>query len=456
MFNLNSMNKFLAVLKREYKKVVFTWAFLITTFLMPLGAALVMVVPVLIFSIEGDITRIAIVDKKGSIAQRLKKNLTPERVREKVKNGAAESLTDLSVSQKEQLKRGSDLLAGNLKFIEYDAEGKPAQQIKEELNAQIVAKKLDAYLIVPENIDAKGSKFELFSRKAGDFVLNQTLEDALNESVRSQRLANANISEEKLKELSRRVEFVKKPITDTGEEKEKAIEPWAGFIVAMLIYIILLVYGQAIMVAIVEEKETRISEVLFSSAKPFELLMGKLVGVGLAGLTQLGIWIAVVLGFIAFGLVGLAASGIEIEIPHITFSMVGYFFVFFLLGFFIYATIYALIGSMITNMQEGGQFALLPVMILVAGLYFCLAVVRDPNSTLAFWVSIAPFFAPIVMPVRILAEVPPFWQIALAILLNGATIVGLTWVASRVYRVGMLMYGKRATIPEVWKWIWQS
>jgi ABC-2 type transport system permease protein len=111
---------------------------------------------------------------------------------------------------------------------------------------------------------------------------------------------------------------------------------------------------------------------------------------------------------------------------------------------------------MVTNMQEGGQFALPPIMLLLVGLYFCFAVVRDPNSTFAFWVSIAPFFAPIVMPVRVIAEVPPFWQIALAIVLNVVAIIGLTWIASRVYRVGMLMYGKRATIPEVWKWIKQS
>ena len=136
--------------------------------------------------------------------------------------------------------------------------------------------------------------------------------------------------------------------------------------------------------------------------------------------------------------------------------MVIYFFIFFLLGYFIYATIYALIGSMVTSMQEGGQFALPPILILLIGLYFCFAVIRDPNSAFAFWVSIAPFFAPIVMPVRIVSDMPPFWQIALAIVLNGAAIVGLTWAASRVYRVGMLMYGKRATIPEVWKWIRQS
>jgi ABC-2 type transport system permease protein len=130
--------------------------------------------------------------------------------------------------------------------------------------------------------------------------------------------------------------------------------------------------------------------------------------------------------------------------------------VFFLVGYFIYASIFALIGASVTTTQEGGQFAFPAIMLLLIGFYFCFIVIRDPNSDMSFWVSVAPFFAPITMPVRILAETPPFWQIALAIVLNLITIVGLVWLASRVYRVGMLMYGKRATIPEILKWIRQA
>jgi ABC-2 type transport system permease protein len=136
--------------------------------------------------------------------------------------------------------------------------------------------------------------------------------------------------------------------------------------------------------------------------------------------------------------------------------MIACFLVYFLLGFFLYASIFALIGSMVTSVQEGGQFAFLPVMIMLGAFYFCFAVIRDPNSDLSFWVTLAPFLAPITMPVRILAETPPAWQIGLSVLINAATIAALVWVAARVYRVGMLMYGKRATIPEVWKWIRQA
>jgi ABC-2 type transport system permease protein len=156
------------------------------------------------------------------------------------------------------------------------------------------------------------------------------------------------------------------------------------------------------------------------------------------------------------GLAQMSAAGIDISIPNITPLMIVYFFIFFLLGFFLYASIFALIGSMVTSVQEGGQFAFLPVMLMLIGFYFSFAVIRDPNSTISVWSSIVPFVAPMTMPVRIVAETPPLWQILASIAVNSLTIAGLVWLAARVYRVGMLMYGKRATIPEVWKWIRQS
>jgi ABC-2 type transport system permease protein len=185
-------------------------------------------------------------------------------------------------------------------------------------------------------------------------------------------------------------------------------------------------------------------------------MMGKLVGVGLAGLTQLAIWIISATILLGIGLAQMSAAGIDISIPNITPLMILYFFIFFLLGFFLYASIFALIGSMVTSVQEGGQFAFLPIMLMLVGFYFSFAVIRDPNSTLSFWSSILPFVAPMTMPIRIINETPPFWQISLSVVINLLAIAALIWVAARVYRVGMLMYGKRATIPEVWKWIRQS
>ncbi len=450
------MRKFLSVVKHEYKKIVLKWSFLLATLLFPLLAAAFAVVPALIFSIKGEATRIAVVDQTGKISPRLKTNLSPEKITKKARQAAKESAMDLNATQEEKMKRGAEQLGESFVFADYNSADKSLEQIRGELNGKIIAKELDAYLIIPADFETSDAKFEFFSRKAGDFVANSTLEDALNDSVRSQRLADANISEDKVKDLSQKISLAVRKVDERGNEKDSDSSFVAAFIIGLMIYITLLIYGQQIMSAVIEEKETRIAEILFSSAKPFELMMGKLVGVGLAGLTQLAIWIISALVLVSVGLAQMSAAGVNISIPDITPLTVIYFFVFFLLGFFIYATIYALIASMVTTVQEGGQFAMFPVAILVIAFYFSFAVIRDPNSNLSFWVSIAPFLAPITMPVRILAETPPFWQIALSILLNGLAIAGLVWLAARIYRVGMLMYGKRATIPEVWKWIRQS
>jgi len=450
------MRKFLAVVKHEYKKIVLKWSFIIGTLLFPIIAVGFAVVPSLIFSIKGEPTRIAVVDQSGKLSARLKENLSAERMSAKVRQAVEDSLTNPDASQQEQMNRSAEQLASSFVFTDYEFSGKPLEQIRRELGEKIIAKELDAFLLIPNNLDAADVKYEFRSRKAGDFGGERNLREALNEAVRSERLAGANISETQLKDLSRNVDFDSKSLDEKGDEKDSDGVFIASFIIGMMIYITLAIYGQMILAAVVEEKETRIAEILFSSAKPFELMMGKLTGVGLAGLTQLGIWVTSALILVGFGLAQMSAAGMDISIPNISPLMVVLFFVYFLLGFFVYASIFALIGSMVTTMQEGGQFSFPPIMLLLIGFYFSFAVIRDPNSSLSFWVSIAPFFAPITMPVRILAETPPYWQIALSIFINAATIAGLVWLASRVYRVGMLMYGKRATIPEVWKWIRQS
>ncbi|MCU1290255.1 MAG: putative transporter [Acidobacteria bacterium] len=450
------MRKFLAVVKHEYKKIVLKWAFLIGTLLFPVIAAGFAVVPAIIFSIKGEPTRIAIVDPTGKIEPRLRESLASEKLLEKSRQATKDAVTDINASGEEKMQRGVQQLGESFAFAEYSGAEKSPEQIRRELNEKIIGKELDAYLLIPKEFDAPVAKYEFFSRKAGDFVTERILKDAVNEAVRSQRLADARIDESKIKTLSRNVDFEAKGVDEKGNEKDSDSSFIAAFIIGLMIYITLAIYGQMIMSAVVEEKETRIAEILFSSAKPFELMMGKLVGVGLAGLTQLSIWIISAVILAGFGATMFTAAGMDIAIPNITPLMILLFFIYFLLGFFIYASIFALIGAMVTSVQEGGQFSFPPIMLLLIGFYFSFAVIRDPNSSLSFWVSIAPFFAPITMPVRILAETPPIWQIGLSILINSLAIAALVWLAARVYRVGMLMYGKRATIPEVWKWIRQA
>ena len=152
----------------------------------------------------------------------------------------------------------------------------------------------------------------------------------------------------------------------------------------------------------------------------------------------------------------LASRGLTLHLPHIAPVVYVYFILFFLLGYFIYSTVYALLGSMVTTTQEGGQLALPIILFLAIAFYLAFPVIRSPDSSFAFWVSLFPFFSPITMLVRIVTQTPPFWQIALSLIIGFGTVVLLTWLAARIYRIGMLMYGKRASIPEVWRWLRQT
>ena len=450
------MRKFLAVVRHEYRKVVMRWTFLIGTLLFPLLGLGFSVIPALIFSIKGEPTRMVIVDRTGKIAPRIKAELSAESVDARIREAAKPQIKDMSATQDERMRRGAKRMASGIIFVDYDPDGKPRETVRAELNLMAADDDIDAYLIIPDNAADPDARYEFLSRKAGDFVVSDMVKDALNEAVHSERLAEANIDETQLKAISQEVDLDTKSITQRGEEKDSESLFVASLVIGMMIYITLTIYGQVIMGAVVEEKETRIAEILFSSARPMELMFGKLVGVGLAGLTQLGIWVISLTAIIGFLSVQSGTAEMLSGVPRVSPLMILYFLLFFLVGYFIYASIFALIGASVTTPQEGSQLAFPAIMLLLVGFYFSFIVIRDPNSSMSFWVSIAPFFAPITMPVRILAETPPFWQILLALSLNLLTICGLVWLAARVYRVGMLMYGKRASIPEILRWVRQA
>ncbi|MDW8304450.1 MAG: ABC transporter permease [Acidobacteriota bacterium] len=431
--------KILAVIKHEYKKIVLKWTFLIGTFLLPALGLVFAFVPLLVFSIKGEPVKIIVIDPSGKIKPRLQQILS------------GESEVTSNEINRDKRKEAVDISVGEFVFVDYRFDEKNEEQIQRELRAKVSDGEVDAYLIIPRNFEDREANFQLFSRRAGDIVLNSAIRGALTKAVRAEKLLKAKISEKELENLIGEVNFSVKKIGEAGEEKEGTGNFWVGFVVALFIYMVLSIYGQTVLSAVIEEKETRIAEILFSSARPFELMMGKLVGVGLAGLTQVAIWVASAAFIILFSMPYLVAAGWRL--PEISFAASISFLVYFLLGFFTYASIFALIGSMVTNIQEGGQFSFVPVMIMLLSFYFCFAILRDPNSSFSFWISIAPFSSPLAMPIRMTMETPPVWQVLFSILVNLLTVVGIVWVASRIYRIGMLMYGKRATLPEIWRWI---
>ena len=235
-------------------------------------------------------------------------------------------------------------------------------------------------------------------------------------------------------------------------------------VLAFLIYFIILIYGSQVMMSVMEEKTNRIAEVIVSSVKPFALMMGKIIGVGLVALTQFGLWIVLILliynGFSSSG--GMGASTMLDGFQHTLQGInIGYILVFFILyfigGFFFYASIYAAIGSAVNEDIRDAQQLSFPVTLLIMFSFFItIQSADDPSGNLAFWGSMIPFSSPLVMMARIPYGVPstvPWWQLILSLVILYSSIIGITWLTAKIYRTGILMYGKKVTLKEMIKWI---
>jgi ABC-2 type transport system permease protein len=443
------MKKFLAVVKREYVQRVRAKMFIVSTILLPLVMSLFGIVPAIILSIDaGSPMRVAIVDQTGRMY---------EHVREAVVNDSSDQESDTTNQNDNTNQRRTATRRGFANFVleEVNPANQSIDQIRADLDRRLRAKKLDGYVILPPDFLNHGQA-EFFNRNPGDVISGRMLQSALNRAVREQRLIDARVDTKTRQALFQPVELQAVKIGAAGQERDSGGSFALVFGIGFVMYLAILMYGQVILGAVIEEKETRIAEILFSSVKPFALMMGKLVGVSLVALTQLAIWGLAFSAFALYGVGFLAARGMRASIPGIPFSHYIYFGLFFLLGYFIYATIYALVGSMVTTAQEGGQLAMPIILILVVSFYLFFPVSRSPDSAFSFWVSIIPFSAPVAMLVRIVTQTPPFWQIALSLLIGFGSVLVIMWIASRIYRVGMLMYGKRASIPEAVRWARQA
>ena len=447
------MTKFLAVVKREYFQRVRAKMFIVSTVLLPIVMSLFGVVPAIILSIDaGGPLRVAVVDQTGKMHLPLQTAFVDEQSEEAAQPTPAATQPEIT----NDMRRGTTQMGGrNFQITEIKLEGRSVDEVKAGLDRQLRARELDGYLILPPDFIDTGNA-EFFNNNPGDVMSKNILQRTLSRAVREERLTAANVAPEIRKQLFKGVELQAVRIGATGEERDSGGSFVLVFGVGFIMYLAILMYGQIVLGAIIEEKETRIAEILFSSVKPFTLMMGKLVGVSLVALTQLLIWGTAFAAFALYGVGLLASRGVDATIPSVPLTHYIYFALFFLLGYFFYATIYALVGSMVTTAQEGGQLAMPIILILVVSFYLFLPVSQSPDSSFSFWVSMLPFSAPVAMLVRIVTQTPPFWQIALSLVIGFGSVLLIMWFASRVYRVGMLMYGKRASIPEAWRWVRQA
>lgn len=349
----------------------------------------------------------------------------------------------------------------------------------------------DALVLIPSTIYENPKGVKIFAEKGIPLELQTTIERNIEREIETMKLTEAGITQSVLKDAKMDVNSETISLSEQGEKKSSAAAASAiGFFCAFLIYMAVFIYGAQVMRGIMEEKTSRIVEVIISSVRPFQLLIGKIVGVALVGLTQFGLWIVLSLGVFSFGsyllgnqmdkfadlnqqqLAQLPPEAQEVAKQQMQASMTSgalpeimgaletlpvatiliSFLFYFLGGYLLYSSLFGAIGSAVDAETDTQQF-MLPITIpIIASFVFAQFVLRDPNGSLAIWLSMIPFTSPVIMMVRIPFGVP-IWQIALSITFLIAGFIFTTWLASRIYRVGILMYGKKVTWKEMAKWL---
>jgi ABC-2 type transport system permease protein len=418
------------VIQREYIERIRSKAFIIMTLLMPVFMASTILIPALLSNMRSGVTRrIVLVTNNRELAEAIKQQLIAPPIT---------TDTQLRSAKKSEAPRFP---------VEISTDTSEAE--RDKLRHDVSDGKIDGFLWLTDS-DLANRKVVFSAKDVTDFGESIELRNAVQSALVKRQLGQKGMSEPE-------IESVLKPIDLDSIRIEKGKEGASGvavflvsFTMVMLLYVNVLVYGFAVMRSIIEEKSSRILEVLLSSVTAKQLLAGKIIGVGAVGLTQVAIWLAIA-G--AFSLIGLSSAGSTLATVHIPAIGVVAFGVYFVLGYFMYSTMYAALGSMVNSDQEAQQVqwpAMLPIFFAIV---MATPVLQHPNSQLAFWASLFPFFTPILMFVRIMAETPPIWQILLSIVLMLLTTWGLLGLSSRIYRVGILMYGKRPTLPELRKWL---
>jgi ABC-2 type transport system permease protein len=423
------MRKTWLVVKREFVTRVRTKGFIISTVALPLFTVAIFLIPVFIARRQVDRSlKIAILDQAGGLAAGIAQGLD-----RKLANGlpAFQIVRTLDKPGREE-----------------------EEEFRRQLRDQVSRGELDGFLVVPKEVLA-GKAAAFHSKNTGDFALAGSLRRAVSDAVVTARLQVRGLKLENVTELVRGVDVTVVKVTKVGEVEEKGQTFLTAMMMVMVLYITLLVYGLMTLRSVLEEKTTRVVEVLVSSLRPFQLLTGKLLGVAAVGFTQYLIWTVSGALLASYGASVAAAFSPGASLPQIQFplSMLVYLVIFYLAGYFLYASLYAAAGAMVSSDEEA-QHAQLPMTLLIVLAFMLFSVImHNPNSTASIVLSLIPFLAPILMVMRIAVQTPPFWQIALSIALMVLTTLGVVYVSAKIYRVGILMYGKRPSLVELLHWL---
>lgn len=431
------MQKIFLIARSEYLRRVRTKTFILTTLLAPVLMFAVIALPVAlaVFTEDDSARRIALVDETGRLAEPLIEALP---------SAYAIEVVDEPV---------------------------------DSLRAQVLDGRLDGFFVLPEGLMDGTSGATYYGRGGGGLSQQMALQGALRDAVRRRRIRDVGAGDEVLALLDERANLDLVAVSEEGDAADRAvISSIIGYMLGMLIYVAVLIYGMMVMRGVIEEKSTRIVEVMASSARPYQLMMGKVFGIGAVGLTQLTGWsvLMMVAGVLAGPLMAMAFSpdimnGPGVNMPEgvatgdlpfdpaalasvLTPGLLVSFVGFFLGGYLLFSALFAAVGSAVEQ-ESDAQTLQFPVMLpIMLPIFFLPYLIEKPDATLSVFLSLFPFSSPIMMTVRMTVTSVPAWQVLLAFVFLGLGFMVMIWIASRIYRVGILMYGKKATLRDLWRW----
>lgn len=426
---MNKSNKIWTIISFEFISRVKSKGFIISTILGPLFLVALIVIPGIVAALSMNDTgkKIAILDETGIVAERVIKS-------------------DPKVFYK-------------------------SPKTQEELKNAVLKEEIDAFLFIRNDV-FQTAEVTVYTPGGGGLGYLEKIENILSEIVREKRLIDKGFDKTVIELVESNVQVNSVKVTEEGTQKDYTeFFSVFGYILGFMIYMLMFAYGGIVMRGVINEKVNRIIEVINSSAKPMQIMMGKIFGIGAVGLLQVLIWITVAAVIsIASGSIlpfflgnqstGPLTTGMEVpaqsmpfEIPVIPIGVWISFLFFFLVGYFIYSALFAAIGSAVDQEEDAAQLQTPVTMPLIIPLLFMPAILGNPDGTLAIILSLIPFFSPIIMTARIAATSVPVWQIAASVILCLATLYLTIWFASKIYRVGILMYGKKPSFKDLFRWI---
>jgi ABC-2 type transport system permease protein len=433
MANLNLTHVWI-VARREYLERVRTKAFIIMTIITPVMMFGFAVVPSLLSMRKAVGERhIVIASSNSALA-------------EAIRNELVKPMTET------QVKAVQDKKDGATPALTYtvDVSSDVSEAAKAALQKRIDAAEIYGFVWLPEDAIAK-AEYNYYARSTSDFVEMGMMQSAVNRAAMRHNLGAHGISGSEFERVTKRFDL--QPVTwkeGKAAQGNFMAKLLSSIMLVVMLYVTLLTYGINVMRAVLEEKTSRIMEVLMSALTPAELLSGKILGVGAVGITQVVIWMTMGLVISAPGLMSTASVMKDV---HFTVGTAALFVTFYLLGFGLYSTMFAAVGAMVNSEQEAQQLQFFVMLPLIISMIMMMMVIKNPNDPVVVFMSMVPFCAPMLMYLRTVVEQPPVWQVALSISICAATIAFMVFLCARIYRVGILMYGKKPTLPEIIKWI---